>query len=415
MSLLQFTFILIIFTNVMSREATVGYGGMAASAHFDATQAGLDILESGGTAADAAVAIQLALNVVQPHKSGIGGGCFIMYYDNNTKEVYSIDAREEAPNDYHGNIFCKNPECFFNPDCSTCGSTMSSTEKRVGGLSVGVPGTLYGLQRLYKYFGGGAGRSAMSWGNLFSPAIDLADNGFTMYSELYNTINGNSNLRRWAGQDLFFRDGTATPKASIGETFTNPELADTFRILASGDEDSALDLFYGGIIGDDVLNAVVDCQNTVSYNSQTTYRYGLMTKEDMTGYRAVFRQPVSAQLDMEDFTIYGMGMPSSGGTTVTQMMQMFDIWEENNPTLPSLRFTDWFSGEAAHYQITANNVAWPDRNQYMADSDFIDVPVEGLINRGYVTSRVNDYFGLSRTSTPIPFGIPPGATKKKYL
>ena len=110
---------------------------MAASAHFDATQAGLDILEKGGTAADAAVAIQTSLNVVQPHKSGIGGGCFIMYYDSTTEEVYSIDAREEAPNLYHSNIFCKNPECFLDEQCSTCGSTMSSTEKRVGGLSVG--------------------------------------------------------------------------------------------------------------------------------------------------------------------------------------------------------------------------------------------------------------------------------------
>ena len=96
------------------------------------------------------------------------------------------------------------------------------------------------------------------------------------------------------------------------------------------------------------------------------------------------------------------------------MMQMLDIWERNNPGLPSLKFANWASGEAAHYQITANNVAWGDRNQYMADADFIDVPQDGLVDEDYIESRVNDYFGLSRTPTPIPFGTPPGLQEISY-
>lgn len=127
-----------------ARSSTVGYGGMVASDHYLATQAGIDILKKGGNAADAALAVQWTLNVVRPFMNGIGGGCFIVYYDSKTKKVYNIDGREEAPNDYHSQIFCENDACFPEPtddcDCYFENQTISYPERAFGGLAVGVPG-----------------------------------------------------------------------------------------------------------------------------------------------------------------------------------------------------------------------------------------------------------------------------------
>lgn len=184
-----------------------------------------------GSAADAAVAIQAVLTVVQPHKSGIGGGKFIMYYDHSNKTIYAIDGREEAPERYHGKIFCKNPDCFLNAscDCNINGTaaTMTFQERRVGGLAVGVPGQIHSLYRLYKYFGSGN----VEWKDLFNDGIDVARNGFPMYEELYRDIlNDRVALSRFNATRDIFLNANDEPKVNVNQTMRNPDLAKTYEM-----------------------------------------------------------------------------------------------------------------------------------------------------------------------------------------
>ena len=157
---------------------------MVGSAHYEATNAGINILKNGGNAADAAFAVQLTLNVVEPHMSGIGGGCFILYYNNSNKNVYAIDGREEAPNAYNPYIFCDDMACFLqntsnsmNNDECTCTVDETILEKygdfntfTSGGWTVGSPGTLYAFYLLHKYFG------KTEWDAIFEDAINVANN-----------------------------------------------------------------------------------------------------------------------------------------------------------------------------------------------------------------------------------------------
>lgn len=175
------------------------------------------------------MAIQAVLTVVQPHKSGIGGGKFIMYYNHSNNQIYAIEAREEAPTEFHGKIFCKNPDCFRNSSCICDGnpSTMSFQERRVGGLSVGVPATIHSLYRLQKYFGSGL----IEWKDLFTEAIDIARNGFPMYPELYRDILADADaLSRFPATKAIFLNDDNEPIVNVNETMYNIDLAKTLEM-----------------------------------------------------------------------------------------------------------------------------------------------------------------------------------------
>ena len=152
-----------------------------------------------------------------------------MYYNHSNNTIYAIDAREEAPDSYHGKIFCKNPECFLNVSCNCDGNpaTMSFQERRVGGLAVGVPATIHSLYRLYKYFGSGN----VEWRDLFTDAIDIARNGFPMYEELYDDILAdNAALSKFdATKEIFLNDNNE-PIVNVNETMTNLDLAETYEM-----------------------------------------------------------------------------------------------------------------------------------------------------------------------------------------
>eukprot|EP01084_Bolivina_argentea_P280509 479728_1 len=171
---------------------TIGFTGMVSSSHYLASEAGRKILRNGGNAADAAVAVQNVLSVVQPCCTGLGGGVFMMYYDSNTEKVYAIDGREEAPDAFNPYVFCSNITCYElneavdpNSECGAC-STIPFAERKTGGLGIGVPGTLYANKRLWEIFG------TVDWDRLFEDAIDIAGNsGFTMYQGLDTYIQDN--------------------------------------------------------------------------------------------------------------------------------------------------------------------------------------------------------------------------------
>eukprot|EP01084_Bolivina_argentea_P050110 92132_1 len=174
-------------------EDTIGYAGMVSSTHYLASEAGKKILLMGGNAADAAVAVQMVLNMVQPYGSGIGGGAFIMYYNASTDKIFAIDGREEAPNTYNPYIFCANISCYNSYqnnntlpfECRDC-EVISMPERSVGGLSIGSPGTLYAYKRLWETFG--SNEDIISWSDLFTDAINIGQNGFKMYETFYNDI-----------------------------------------------------------------------------------------------------------------------------------------------------------------------------------------------------------------------------------
>eukprot|EP01084_Bolivina_argentea_P181390 313284_1 len=403
--------------HIMCRPSLIGYGGMAASEHYIATEAGIEILKSGGNAADAAVAMQLVLNQVQPTSSGIGGGCFILYYHSESQQVYAIDGREEAPKAFNPQVFCQNINCFLqnttnyqptgNCDCKFLNQTISS-QLSYGGLSVGVPGTLYALAKLNKHFGSCNGNK---WSDSFQYAINIAQNGFNLTQSLYNSINGNNKLAAFQStRDIYFKQNTTIPKVNPGELFINEDFAKTLQLLSKS-SDEAIEIFYKGEIAEAIVNVI---KTEGNYSMSDIYpRWGLMEMEDINGYKAVFREPVISNYGNEDiqFKMWGHPMPSSGSLTVEYLMNLlyFTQKNENND------FSDFINGEtltnysiysdvAAHYLYTANNIAFADRNKYMADSDFIDVPVDGLSDLEYIKQRVLQYMNDTFVETPIPFG-----------
>mmetsp|Transcript_11887 Transcript_11887/g.17936 ORF Transcript_11887/g.17936 Transcript_11887/m.17936 type:complete len:695 (+) Transcript_11887:76-2160(+) len=394
-------------------EDTVGYGGMVASSHFLASQAGRRVLLAGGNAAEAALAVQLVLNVVQPTSTGIGGGCFIVYYDSAQDEVYAIDGREEAPDAYNPYVFCSDTTCYesngADSACNNC-DTIPFGERRTGGLGVGVPGTLSAFYRLWTDFGG-----TTAWSDLFTDAIDVATNGFIMYEDLYDYVVANSaGLGRFEStcKAILNYPDCDTPKYEVGDTVIWPDFANTLTLLAANATE-AIRLFYRG----DIAEAIVNQTRGAAINS-VTGRAGVMEIDDMIGYQAVYRDPISSELTFggETYEAYGMNMPSSGPLTVQYQLKMLEallndeVFATNGFDVSSLDSDTghWYDPRALHYFFSAQNIAFADRNQYMADNDFVNVPVAGIQQDSYLSQRAEDYLTKMAQSLPIPYGEPDG-------
>ena len=265
-------------------QLSVGRSIMVATANPIASKVGFDILKKGGTAADAAVAIQLALNVVEPQSSGIGGGAFALYWNAREKTLKSYDGRETAPKSATADL-------FLDED----GVKRKFWDVVPGGLSVGVPGTLALLEKLHLNFG------SIAWKELFKPAIDLAANGFPVSSRLVKSIK-RARLKKLKffddTQNIFFKkDGS---EYSPGEIIRNKELARTFKIISQQGSKA----FYNGVIGDQIVRTV----------QSSRMNPGLMEESDLERYKVKERTPVC--LPYRDYKICGMGPPSSGGLTV---------------------------------------------------------------------------------------------------
>ena len=435
--------------------ACAGENGAVASTNYLATRAGLRVLAAGGNAADAAVAVQLMLGVSQPESNGIGGGCFIMIYNATTREVVSIDGREEAPAAYHPNIFCGDAECANDPECPACETgPMNFRDKYTGGLPVGVPGTLAAAVRLLKEHG------SLPLSELAQPAIATARNGITMTNHLYNAIRGSrSRLQLWpASASLYLTPDESRPVAEVGEKWYNPDLAATYEhIVENGVEE-----FYQGDLAREIVDAVHEAVNP---NSE---RGGLMEFSDISGYRAVKRAPTHVSFagpNQEDYELFGMGMPSSGGATMAMIFNLLEAAglagdyqpmgfdphrtttaanagaaggggaqeEEDEAVAAATNAYDSSTGNAidsgwavgADYTgqdlkalADAQNIAFADRNKYMGDADFVDLPMPpgcgragcgadagGLFSKEYARQRWQNF--SNATQRPVPWGVPP--------
>ncbi|WP_193181216.1 gamma-glutamyltransferase [Nisaea sediminum] len=330
---------------------TVQSGGtakrfMVAAANPLAADAGYNILKQGGTAIDAAVAVQMMLNLVEPQSSGIGGGAFLVYWNAKSGELTTFDGRETAP-------AAAGPDYFLRAD----GTRRNFWEAVNGAGSVGVPGTVALLEMAHKAHG------ILPWKELFQPAIARARAGFEISPRLAGAIDGAADrgLPDHDATRAYFYEADGTPKAA-GSLLRNTDFADTLETIA----ESGAAAFYEGKIADQILAAL----------ATTPGNPNPMTAEDLSSYRAKERPPVC--VDYREYEICGMGPPSSGALTVGQILGMlahFDLKAAG------------FGPEAGHLFAEASKLAFADRALYMADSDFVEMPMRGLLDPHYLRAR----------------------------
>lgn len=334
----------------VSANATGYANGVVAVSHPLAAQVGADVLAAGGNAFDAAASIQFALNVVEPQSSGIGGGAFIVAYVAKDKRVVALDGRERAP-------AAATPTMFGD---------LSFEDASTSGIAVGVPGTL-------KAFG-----TALSqWGTYplaktLEPAIALAENGHPvgrlLASDILNVSDrgfSTSNLQPETAA-LFRPNGVPLAQGTL---LKQPDLAKTFRLIAA----QGTDAFYKG----EIAAAIVAAQT----RSTTTGAAGKMALADLAGYEATIRQPVTGTY--RGYTVASMPPVSSGGVTALQQFKML----EQFPLGDKSRGFGFGEKNTLNVMIDAMRLSFQDRNFYLGDADFVNIPVAGLLDAGYLAGR----------------------------
>jgi len=318
---------------------------MVSVANPYAAKAAAEILSDGGNAIDAAIATQLVLGLVEPQSSGLGGGAFLVYFDAMSKTLTTLDGRETAPQ-------AATPKLFQDKK----GQPLKFFDAVIGGLSVGVPGTPALLAKMAKKWG------SKPWESLFQSAITLSDKGFIVSPRLEGLLTrAQSSLSRQPDAAAYFY-----PKGKpllAGTRLKNPQLAQTLRILAN----QGTKPFYTGEIADQIIKTVTGY----------TPNPGVMAKTDLASYKIIQRDPVCVLY--RQYNVCGMGPPSSGALTVGQILGLLEPHElyKKSPT----------SIEAWRLIGDATRLAFADRGRYMADIDFVKMPLKGLIKPSYLKSR----------------------------
>ncbi|MBO0740792.1 MAG: gamma-glutamyltransferase family protein [Hyphomicrobiaceae bacterium] len=351
-----------------SRGAQLGTARsfMVSAANGTAVDAGLAMLRAGGSAADAAMAVQMVLNLVEPQSSGLGGGTFILYWDAASQTLEGYDGRETAP-------AATSPDRFL-----VDGRPRPFDQAVFGGLSVGVPGALRALEALHRRHG------RLPWADPFGPAIKLATDGFRVSPRLHL-------LLRWQGADgfsaaarayFFDTTGNAWP---VNYQLKNPQFAASLRAIAHG----GCDAFYKGAIAEAIVAAVRAAPN----------HKGDISLADLAAYSAKERAPLC--IGYRRYKVCGMGPPSSGGLAVAQVLKLiepFDLGKGPGSTM---------NARALHLITEAEKLAFADRDAFIGDPDFVPAPA-GLLNAGYLDARRGLIDPTAAMTRPTP-GAPPQA------
>ncbi|UWQ63448.1 gamma-glutamyltransferase [Leisingera caerulea] len=318
---------------------------MVAAANPHAVEAGAKVLRAGGTAADAMVAVQAVLGLVEPQSSGLGGGAFLVWYDAATGEVTTLDGRETAP-------LAAMPTLFQDED----GEPLQFFDAVVGGRSVGTPGTPALMEAAHRRWG------QANWPSLFEPAITLAEEGFAVSPRLAGLVERDAErLARFPATAAYFLP--QGEPVQEGATLLNPGYASTLRALAQ--EGSGA--FYVGSIAAEIVHAVTAAEGNP----------GVLSATDLALYHVKERPAVCVAY--RDFEACGMGPPSSGALTVGQILGMLNAYD--------LAALGAESAEAWRLIGDASRLAFADRGRYMADSDFVPVPTHGLVAADYLAAR----------------------------
>lgn len=316
---------------------------MIVAANPHAVRAGADVLARGGTAADALVAVQVMLGLVEPQSSGLGGGAFLVWYDAAAGALTTFDGRETAP-------LAATPRLFQDD----AGEPLKFFDAVVGGRSVGTPGTPALLAEVHKRYG------TQAWAGLLAPAMQLAEEGFSVSPRLAQLVAADA--KRLGSSDItaeYFLP--AGEPIAAGDTLVNLPYAQTLKVLS----EQGVGAFYAGDLAKTIVATVQGAKNT-----------GVLSEVDLAIYRVKERPAVCATYRAHD--VCGMGPPSSGAIAVGQTLGMLEGYDLSaGPDDVTVRR---LIGDASR-------LAFADRGRYVADSDFVPVPVEGLLDGAYLAQR----------------------------
>ncbi|HDZ31519.1 MAG TPA: gamma-glutamyltransferase, partial [Pseudoalteromonas sp.] len=333
-------------TGLIHKKVVQGNKYMVAAANPYASRAGQQILAQGGSAVDAAIATQLVLTLVEPQSSGIGGGTFMMYYNKANNKLTSFDGRETAPANADETLFLDKH-----------GKAVKWIEAVVGGRSVGVPGILHAFASAHKQYG------TLPWEALFKPAIELAEQGFVISPRLHGLLARQLNpgvLSMPIINEYFYPNGKLI---EVGSVKKNQPLADLYKDIAK----QGIDAFYKGENAKQMVNAV----------QHSKIAPGKLSVQDLADYKSKERDAVCIQY--RAYNVCSMAPPSSGGVAVLQMLGLLEH-KDMSALKPN-------GEKAIHYFSQASRIAFADRDMYMGDPDFTQVPTKELLNKDYIASR----------------------------
>jgi gamma-glutamyltranspeptidase/glutathione hydrolase len=350
-------------TGFVAQKVVTARSFMVVAANPLATKAGCDVLKKGGSAVDAAVAVQMVLNLVEPQSSGIGGGAFMLHYNAASGSVTAYDGRETAPA-----AATENYLRWISPS----DPTVPKPNARASGRSIGTPGVLHMLDAAHKDGG------RLSWKELFDPAIQIANDGFKISPRMSASVAGSAaSLARDPEAKAYFLNADGTAKAT-GTVLRSPALAATFRTLADG----GVNAFYSGALAQDIVDEIADTTGGITP--------GQTTLADLAAYRSKKREAICTTYRAQ-YVVCGMPPPSSGGLAVAQTLGVLENFD-----LGALKPTalDGNGGKPSvlgvHLVAEANRLAYADRDKYVADTDFVPLPggsPAAMVSKTYLKAR----------------------------
>lgn len=358
-------------SGLQTHELAIAKRHMVSAANGLVANAGREILRAGGSAVDAAIAMQLVLNVVEPQSSGIGGGSFILYWDAKKAELKAFDGRETAP-------ASAGPDRFL-----VDGKPMPFEKAVLSGLSIGVPGVVRLLEDVHGKYG------KLPWAKLFEPAISLAESGFRVSPRLNILLRLEKPQNFASAARRYFFDGNGSPWP-IGYLLKNPELAATFRSIAA----NGASAFYDGPIAQAIVDAVAAAPT----------KPGGMTLDDLKSYSMKERAPLC--VGYRAYEVCGFGPPSSGGIAVAQTLKLLEPLDLGKTPQAAL------NPSAVHLIAEAQKLAFADRNKYIGDPDFATVP-DGLLDNTYLAER-RKLIDPERAAIKPKAGEPPGLKRQSF-
>ncbi|WP_020672686.1 gamma-glutamyltransferase [Amycolatopsis nigrescens] len=346
-----------------------GYLGAVSSIDADASEIGTKVLRDGGNAVDAAVATAAALGVTDPFSAGVGGGGFVVFYEARTGKVHTLDGRETAPSTADENLFVEN------------GKAIPFEEAVTSGLSIGAPGTPATWRDAVRKWG------SRPLPKLLEPAAELASGGFTVDKTFHDQIANNA--KRFSAfpstRSLYLPDG-APPE--VGSRFANPDLAATYRLLAA----QGVDALYRGDLGAEVAATVQ--QPPVDPAAGLKVRSGELSTEDLAAYRVEQRAPTRS--GYRGLDVYGMPAPSSGGIAIAEALNILE-----HTDVAKLDKTAYL-----HHFLESTRLAFADRNRWVGDPAFVDVPSKELLSQRFADSRACLLDPALAQQSPVPPGDP---------